>query len=130
MTVEVLVFPVPFAEVEVTFVGVTTMTFEDKAVLDVVVEVVLVLTGPLTPEVLVVVAFVVEVDPLTTETGPLTPEVPMVSAALDETGKKRAVDNAMTSDGFNRDWLHMNKGSRAETSRSNVGLGLPNLFAP
>ena len=106
MTVEVLAFPVPFAEVEVTFVGVTTMTFEDKAVLDVVVDVVLVLTGP------------------------LTPEVPMVSAALDETGKKRAVDNAMTSNGFNRDWLHMNKGSRAETSRSNVGLGLPNLFAP
>ena len=81
MTVDVLVFPVPFAEVEVTFVGVTTMTFEDKAVLDVVVEVPFDLTGPLTPEVLVVVAFVVEVDPFTTDTGPFTPDVPMVSAA-------------------------------------------------
>ena len=83
MTVEVLVFPVPFAEVEVTFVGVTTMTLDESAVLDVidVVEVPLVLTGPLTPEVLVVVAFVVDVDPFTTDTGPLTPDVPIVSAA-------------------------------------------------
>jgi hypothetical protein len=38
-------------------------------------------TGPLTPEVLVVVAFVVDVVPLTTVTGPFTPDVPKVSAA-------------------------------------------------
>jgi len=83
MTVEEFVFPVPFAEVEVTFVGVTTMTLDERVVLDVVdvVEVPLDLTGPLTPEVLVVVAFVVDVDPLTTDTGPLTPDVPIVSAA-------------------------------------------------
>lgn len=57
------------------------MTFDDNEVLDVEAVVVFALTGPLTPVVFVVVAFVVEVEPLTTVTGPLTPEVPVVSAA-------------------------------------------------
>lgn len=77
------VMPVPVAVEDVTFVGVTTITFEVRAVL--VVETVEVapfdLTGPLTPEVFVVAAFVVDVDPLTTDTGPLAPFVPIVSAA-------------------------------------------------
>jgi hypothetical protein len=49
----------------------------------------LTLTGPFTPVVFVVVAFVVDVDPLTTVTGPLAPEVPVVSAALAKDGAKK-----------------------------------------
>ena len=81
--VDKLVFPVPFAEDDVTLVGVTTMTLDDSVVLEVaaVFELPLTLTGPLTPEVFVVVAFVVEVDPFTTDTGPFAPFVPIVSAA-------------------------------------------------
>ena len=126
---ELLLLPVPFAEVEVTLVGVTTITFEVSAVL-VVVDVVVPcgFTGPLTPEVFVVVAFVVDVDPLTTVTGPFAPFVPIVSAALDGRAKKRATDSVTTRSDFKRALPHMNKGSRAGTSCSNAGLGKPNLL--
>ena len=74
-------FPVPVAVLDVTFVGVTTMTFDDNELLEVDAVVLFTRTGPFTPDVFVVVALVVEVEPFTTETGPLAPEVPVVSAA-------------------------------------------------
>lgn len=98
--------PVPFAEVDVTFVGVTTITFEDSVVLEVDVLELLTRTGPLTPVVFAVVAFVVEVEPFTTVTGPRAPEVPTVSAACEYFGAKRIKLTAHTKDFWNvRDLL-------------------------
>ena len=80
--IDVEVLPVPVACDDVTCVGVTTMTLEDRiepAVREL--DEVLVRTGPLTPEVFVVVAFVVDVAPFTTVTGPFAPEVPAESMA-------------------------------------------------
>ena len=73
--------PVPVAEVDVTFVGVTTITFDDSVLLDVAVLELFALTGPFTPVVFVVFAFVVVVEPLMTEIGPFAPELPTVSTA-------------------------------------------------
>ena len=82
ITLVVVAFPVPVAEVDVTLVGVTTMTFDDNVLLDVAVLDVDTRTGPLTPVVFVVFAFVVVVAPLTTVTGPLAPELPTASTAI------------------------------------------------
>lgn len=88
--------PVPVADVDVTFVGVTTMTFEDSVLLDVAVLEFFALTGPFTPVVFVVFAFVVVVDPLTTEMGPFAPELPTVSTARVWIGKTTASAKAST----------------------------------
>jgi len=89
MLLEEVEFPVPVAEVDVTFVGVTTMTLEDSEVLVVDELVLFTRTGPLAPVVFVVVAFVVDVDPFTTVTGPRAPEVPAGSAACEFVGAKK-----------------------------------------
>lgn len=88
--------PVPVADVDVTFVGVTTITFEDNVLLDVAVLELFALTGPFTPVVFVVFAFVVVVDPLTTEMGPFAPELPTVSTARAWAGKTTASAKAST----------------------------------
>jgi hypothetical protein len=89
MLLEEVEVPVPVADVDVTFVGVTTMTFEDSEVLVIDELVLLIRTGPFTPLVFVVVAFVVDVDPFTTVTGPRAPEVPVVCAACEFVGAKK-----------------------------------------
>lgn len=122
------VLPVPVAELEVTLVGVTTITLEDNEVLDVEDVVLFTLTGPLTPVVFVVVAFVVDVEPLTTVTGPLTPEVPVVSAAMAFEGMQRDPTRRHAKNRSFRPLDFMTLGSLTLSIPSIRGLGRPNLF--